>query len=32
MWLIIALSTIITPIGLFVFRRYIQVREAGREN
>jgi MFS family permease len=30
LWLIIALSTMITPIGLLVFRRYIRVHEAGR--
>jgi MFS family permease len=31
LWLIIALSTTIAPIGLLVLRRYIQVPEAGRE-
>lgn len=31
LWLVIALTTLITPVGLLVFRRYIQVREAGRE-
>jgi dipeptide/tripeptide permease len=31
LWLIIALTTMITPIGLLVLRRYIQVQEAGRE-
>jgi H+/gluconate symporter-like permease len=31
LWLIIALTTMITPIGLLVFRRYIQVRESGRD-
>lgn len=32
LWLIIALTTIITPLGLLIFRRYIRVQEAGREN
>jgi len=31
LWLIIALTTMITPVGLLVLRRYIQVQEAGRE-
>jgi len=31
LWLIIALTTMITPIGLLVFRRYIQVHESGRD-
>jgi MFS family permease len=31
LWLIIALPTMITPIGLFLFRNYIRVREAGRD-
>jgi MFS family permease len=31
LWLIIALTTLITPVGLLLLRRYIQVREAGRE-
>jgi hypothetical protein len=31
LWLIIALTTVIAPIGLFVLRPYIQVKEAGRE-
>jgi MFS family permease len=31
LWLIIALTTMITPIGLLAFRRYIQVRESGRD-
>ena len=30
MWLIIALMAMITPIGLIVLRRFIQVQEAGR--
>jgi dipeptide/tripeptide permease len=30
LWLIIALSTMITPVGLLALRRFIQVREAGR--
>lgn len=30
-WLIIGLMALITPVGLVVFRRQIQVREAGRE-
>ncbi len=32
LWLIIALTTIITPLGLIVFRRFIRVQEAGRPN
>lgn len=31
MWLIFACAASIAPIGLLVFRRYIQVHEAGRE-
>jgi MFS family permease len=31
MWLIFALAATVTPVGLLVFRRYIQVPEAGRE-
>lgn len=31
LWLIIALTTLIAPVGLIAFRRFIQVREAGRE-
>ena len=31
MWLIIALMAMITPIGLVVLRRFIQVQEAGRD-
>jgi MFS family permease len=31
LWLIIALPTLIAPLGLLVLRRYVQVREAGRE-
>jgi MFS family permease len=31
LWLIIALMALITPVGLFVLRRYIRVREAGRQ-
>ena len=30
LWLIIALTTLITPVGLLVLRRYIRVQEAGR--
>ncbi len=30
-WLIIGLMALIAPLGLIVFRRYIQVHEAGRE-
>ena len=30
-WLIVGLMALISPIGLIVFRRYIQVHEAGRE-
>jgi MFS family permease len=32
MWIIIALAASIAPIGLLIFRRFIQVQEAGREN
>lgn len=31
MWLIIALMAIATPIGLIVFRKWIQVQESGRD-
>ena len=31
LWLIIGLSTMIAPIGLLVFQRFIRVHEAGRE-
>ncbi|MCX5796661.1 MAG: MFS transporter [Elusimicrobia bacterium] len=31
LWLIIALMAVITPIGLVVLRRFIQVHEAGRD-
>jgi hypothetical protein len=31
MWLIIALMTAVAPVGLIVFRKYIKVQEAGRE-
>ena len=31
MWLLIGLMALITPLGLFVFRPWIQVQEAGRE-
>jgi MFS family permease len=31
LWLIIALTTTVAPVGLLVFRRFIQVHEAGRE-
>ena len=31
LWLIIAVTTMITPAGLLVFRRFIQVHEAGRD-
>ena len=30
LWLIIALTTFITPVGLLVFGRFVRVREAGR--
>jgi MFS family permease len=32
LWLIIGLSTMIAPVGLFVFQRYIRVHEAGRDD
>jgi len=32
MWLIFALAASVAPIGLVVFRRYIRVPEAGRQN
>jgi hypothetical protein len=31
LWLIIALSTMVAPVGLFVFQRFIRVHEAGRD-
>lgn len=31
LWLIIALTTMISPVGLLLFGRYIRVKEAGRE-
>ena len=31
LWLIIGLSTLIAPVGLFVFQRFIRVHEAGRD-
>lgn len=31
LWLIIGLMALITPIGLVVFRKYIQVKESGRD-
>jgi MFS family permease len=31
MWLVVAIVASIAPIGLFAFRKYIRVREAGRE-
>ncbi len=31
MWLVIGIMAMITPIGLIVFRRWIQVKEAGRD-
>ena len=31
LWLLIALPTIITPLGLLVLRRFIRVQEAGRD-
>ncbi|MFH1619857.1 MAG: MFS transporter [bacterium] len=30
-WLIVGIMALISPLGLIVFRRYIQVREAGRD-
>ena len=32
MWLIIALMAMVTPIGLFLLRPWIQVKEAGRDD
>jgi hypothetical protein len=31
LWLIIGLSTMVAPVGLFVFQRFIRVHEAGRD-
>ena len=31
LWLLIGLSTMIAPVGLFVFQRFIRVHEAGRD-
>ena len=32
LWLVIGLTTMIAPVGLLVFRRFIRVHEAGRED
>ena len=32
MWLIIGLIAAIAPLGLLIFRRFIRVREAGRND
>ena len=32
LWLLIACTTMVAPIGLFTFRRFIRVHEAGRDN
>jgi hypothetical protein len=32
LWLILALTTLVAPVGLVVFSRYIKVKEAGRED
>ncbi|MGA7275200.1 MAG: hypothetical protein WBX14_10180 [Candidatus Udaeobacter sp.] len=32
MWLIFALAASVAPVGLIVFRRYIRVPEAGRQD
>ena len=32
LWLLIGLSTMIAPAGLFVFQRFIRVHEAGRDD
>ena len=32
LWLIIGLSTMIAPVGLFLFQRFIRVHEAGRDD
>jgi hypothetical protein len=32
LWLIIGLSTMVAPVGLFVFQRFIRVHEAGRDD
>jgi hypothetical protein len=31
LWLLIGLSTMVAPVGLFVFQRFIRVHEAGRD-
>ena len=31
LWLIIGLTTMIAPVGLFLFQRFIRVQEAGRD-
>jgi hypothetical protein len=31
MWLIIGCMALVTPVGAFLFRKHIQVREAGRD-
>jgi hypothetical protein len=30
MWFLIGCMALITPLGTFIFRKYIQVQEAGR--
>jgi MFS family permease len=32
LWLIIACTTMVAPVGLFAFQRFIRVHEAGRDN
>jgi MFS family permease len=32
LWLVIGLTTMIAPVGLFVFQRFIRVHEAGRDD
>ena len=32
LWLVIGLTTMIAPVGLLVFRRFIRVQEAGRDD
>ncbi len=32
LWLILGVTTLVAPVGLLVFRRFIRVREAGRED
>ena len=32
MWLVVALTSLVAPVGLITLRRYIRVHEAGRDD